>query len=148
MHAFPRPLMTTLRRPGVVWLALWIALLLPLVPTLSHVLAWARAEAARVEICSTTGQRWVVLDQAQADAAHNLPRTSELPSAPASAQGLNHCPFCLLSADHTATPPQDDPGPFVLPGQSLPPQRRQVFISLLSFVLAPPPRGPPAVLNF
>lgn len=144
----PSPLMNALRRPVVVWLALCIALLVALVPTLSHALVWARGEATLVEICTTTGQRWVMPDQVEADVSTGLPGSSDAPGAPASAQGLNHCPFCLLSAERITTPPQVECGPFVLPGQAAPPQSRQGFVSLLSFVFAPPPRGPPAHLNF
>lgn len=142
------PLMTALRRPLVVWLALCIALLVALVPTLSHALVWARGEATLVEICTTTGQRWVTLDQVEADVSTGLPGSSDAPGDPVLAQGLNHCPFCLLSAERITTPPQVACGPFVLPGQAVPPQSRQGFVSLLSFVFAPPPRGPPAHLNF
>ena len=145
MHAVSSPLLTALRRPLVVWLALWIALLGALVPTLSHALVWAGGGTTLVEICTNTGQRWVVPDQVQADGAW---RTSEAPGAPASAQGLNHCPFCLLSAERISTPPPTHFTPCVLPGQTVPPQSRQVFAPLLSLVFAPPPRGPPARLNF
>ena len=145
MHAVPSLLLTALRRPLVVWLALWIALLGALVPTLSHALVWAGGGTTLVEICTTTGQRWVVVDQVQADGAW---RTSDAPGEPASAQGLNHCPFCLLSAERFSTPPPTQFTPCVLPGQTVPQQSRQVFAPLLSFVFAPPPRGPPARLNF
>ena len=57
MHASPSQMMKALRRPVAVWLALCIALLGALVPTLSHALVWARGDAAPVEICTTTGQR-------------------------------------------------------------------------------------------
>ncbi|MBT3067744.1 DUF2946 family protein [Rhodoferax sp. U11-2br] len=138
------PLTTVLRRPRVVWLALWIALLGALVPTLSHALVWARGDAALVEICTTTGQRWVVVAQAPADGA--MP-TSDASGDPASAQGLKHCPFCLLSAERLSTPPPPPFVPLVLPGQAVPAQSRQLFASLLLFVVTPPPRGPPAFLN-
>lgn len=141
----PSPLTTALRRPLVAWLALWIALLGALLPTVSHALVWARGDATLVEICTTTGQRWVVLDHVQADGAW---RTADAPDEPASAQGLNHCPFCLLSAERFSTPPPTQFPRFVLPGQAVPPQSRQGFVSLSSFVFAPPPRGPPARLNF
>ncbi|MBK1683200.1 DUF2946 family protein [Rhodoferax fermentans] len=145
MFAVPSPLLIALRRPRVVWLALWIALLGALVPTLSHALVWARGDAALVEICTTTGQRWVVLEQAQADGAL---RTADTSGDPASAQGLmKHCPFCLLSAERLSTPPPLPFVPLVLAGQAVPAQSRQLFASLLSFVVTPPPRGPPAFLN-
>lgn len=144
MFAVPSPLLTALRRPRVVWLALWIALLGALVPTLSHALVWARGDAALVEICTTTGQRWVVVDQVETDGAL---RAADASGDPASAQGLTHCPFCLLSAERLSTPPPLPFVPFVLAGQAVPPQSRQVLASLLSFVVAPPPRGPPAFLN-
>lgn len=145
MFAVPSPLLTALRRPLLVWLALWIAWLGALVPTLSHALVWAHGDAALVEICTTTGQRWVVVEQAQADGAL---RAADASGDPASAQGLKHCPFCLLSAERFSTPPPTQFPLFVLPGQAVPPRSRQGFVSLSSFVFAPPPRGPPAHLNF
>jgi hypothetical protein len=148
MHTVPSPLMNALRRPVAVWLALCIALLGALVPTVSHALVWARGDATLVEICTTTGQHWVVVDQVEADVSTSLPGSPDTPGDPVLAQGLNHCPFCLLSAERTATPPQVERGPFVLPGQAVPPQSRHGFMSLSSFVFAPPPRGPPALLNF
>lgn len=144
MFAVPSPLLTALRRPRVVWLALWIALLGALVPTLSHALVWAGGGTTLVEICTTTGQRWVVLEQVQADGAL---RTADTPGDPTSAQGLKHCPFCLLSAERLSTPPPPPFAPFVLAGQAVPAQSRQLFASLLLFVVTPPPRGPPAFLN-
>ena len=141
MPAAPTPLMTALRRPGVVWLALWIALLLPLVPTLSHALAWARGEAALVAICTTTGQRWVVPGQPEVDAGAGLDSSSE---APAPAAGLVHCPFCLLSADRSATPPLLlQVGGLLVPGSAVAALSWPVFFRLWLPAVAPPPRGPP-----
>lgn len=140
MHVVPTPLMTALRRPGVVWLVVWVALLLPLVPTLSHALAWARGDAALVAICTTTGQRWVVPGQSEADTGAGLDSSSE---APASATALVHCPFCVLSADRSATPPPPLAGPLLVPSPEVAPQRWQVFFALWLPAVVPPPRGPP-----
>jgi len=138
----PSPLTTVLRRPLVVWLALWIALLLPVVPTLSHALAWARGDATLVEICTTTGQRWVVLDQAEADGGL---RTADASGDPASAAGLVHCPFCLLSADRSATPPLLLWAHLLVSSPAVPTLSWQVFFLLLLPTVVPPPRGPPTL---
>jgi len=142
MHAAPTPLMTALRRPGVVWLALWVALLLPLVPTLSHALAWARGDAALVAICTTTGQRWVVPGQSEADAEAGLDSPSDVP---ASAAALVHCPFCVLSADRTATPPPSLVAHLLVPSPAVPTLSWQAFSPLLLPTVVPPPRGPPTL---
>jgi hypothetical protein len=145
MPAAPTPLMTALRRRGVVWLALWIALLLPLVPTLSHALAWARGEAALVAICTTTGQRWVVPGQPEAETGAGVDNPSEIPG---SAVALVHCPFCVLSADHSATPPLLLVAHLLVPGSAVSTLSWQAFFPLLLPTVVPPPRGPPTLLSF
>ena len=141
MYAPTRPLMRTLRRRCLVWLALCLALLGALVPSVSHTLVWARGESALVQICATTGPRWVALAPA-------APSHAGATQAPDPAKLLNHCPFCLLAAERFAAPPSTTLGAWRLPGRAVPPVIWPVVSLLARFVWAPPPRGPPAVLIF
>jgi hypothetical protein len=143
MHATPHPLMHTLRRRCLVWLALCLAWLGALVPTVSHTLVWAHGDTALVQICSTTGQRWVTLAQAQG-AANQTDGTQ----APDPAKLLNHCPFCLLAAERLAAPPTAALGVLSLPGRAVSPVIGRTVFSLARLVWAPPLRGPPMLLNF
>ena len=144
MHATTsHPLMHALRRRQMVWLALCLAWLGALVPTVSHTLVWARGDAALVQICSTTGQRWVAL--AQSPGAASLADGSSVPDP---AKLLNHCPFCLLAAERLAAPTTADLGVLSPPGRAVAPVIWQAVLPLVRFVWAPPLRGPPSLLNF
>ena len=98
-----------LRRPWALALALLLAMVPALAPTLSHAIVWARGDIRPlVEVCTLGGPRWVALaftQNAQPDAAGTTEFQTDSPDGPVSALGLDHCPFCLLSADRVAPPP-------------------------------------------
>jgi len=148
MHASPSQMMKALRRPVAVWLALCIALLGALVPTLSHALVWARGDAAPVEICTTTGQRWVALTPQAAASEAGVTSDSAATGAPASTQMLIDCPFCLLFADRAAPPPPVSMPSCAVPGLVVAPVTRPTCLAPSVFAFAPLPRGPPASLIF
>jgi hypothetical protein len=97
--------MTRLRRPLAVWLAVVIALLGALAPTLSRALSVESGEGTvgGVEICTTNGSRWMPLDAS--DASTNNPSTT-LPAGQKPSLSLDHCPFCLLGPDRAGPVPQ------------------------------------------
>lgn len=141
-----------LRRHWAVWLALCIAFLGALAPTLSHALHAARGQDSQmVEICTINGPRWMALGMAA-----ELTGTSQLSGAPTlsannpdSSQSdpravLEHCPFCLLSMDRAAPLPQVYSFRFAEPGPMLPVAAGPTFVVVTRFDPAAPPRGPPA----
>jgi len=137
----------TLRRPWAVWLALCIALLGALTPTLSHALHAARGQDSQmVEICTINGPRWMALgsvtDFTSDSDAHDLNASGN--TVPALPSVLEHCPFCLLSFDRLAPLPIVFLYQFAEPGVVLPPTPRMTFFAVTSFAPVPPPRGPPA----
>jgi hypothetical protein len=125
-----------LRRPWAVWLAVLIAVLGALAPTLTHALMPAMGKAAQgFEVCTSQGSRWVAAEvTAGSDDSTPLP-VSATPSA--------HCQFCLQTTDRVAS--LNDPLPLrflVQDGQREPPVW-QVFFYATTHTFAPPPRGPP-----
>jgi hypothetical protein len=137
----------SLHRSWALWLALLLAVFGALVPTVSRTLVWAQGNAAWVEICNTTGQRWVALGLSDVETAGLRSDSYSDENAPDPARMLDHCPFCLLSADRTAPPSQAVVPHFALPGHAVVPVRQQVLTRFSFFALAPPPRGPPAFLS-
>lgn len=132
------PHRTALRRPWVVWLAVLIAVLGALAPTVSHALMLARGQAPQdIEICTSDGPRWVAADMGGAGAADGSPPPPGSAAAPA------HCQFCLQTTDRVAPPPHLLPYLFsVLGGQQEAPVWQALFYAA-THTLAPPPRGPP-----
>ena len=142
--------LTAMARPQhrlVLWLALLLALFGALAPTVSHALNWARGgNAGLMEVCTSNGPRWMALGSVQADttlpgAANSLEADGS--GDPASAVVFVHCPFCLLSAERAAPPPQAG---FYLPmviGTATAPEGWQASFISVSLALMPPPRGPP-----
>lgn len=120
-----------LRRPLVVWLALLIAILGAIAPTLSHGLARA-GDVPLVEICTSLGPRWVALSD-----------SPDSPDGQGSALHIEHCPFCLLSVDRVALPPHLSLHDFGMPGDLVLPALGPVFIFIPLSSHKPPPRGPP-----
>ena len=127
-----------LRRPWALWLALLLAVVSALGPTLSHGLAAGHGGAmALQDICISNGPDRL------ADAS-----TPDQPASPASpetplAGGLNDCPLCLLAQDRLAGLP---PGPVQLLVAGLlpePPRAGPLVIRRVAVALAPPARGPP-----
>lgn len=135
----PQPHVALLRRPLVVWLAVLIAVLGALAPTLSHALVLARGHAApMMEVCTSSGPNTVALLQAP-DVAVDSPDGQE------SAVVLVHCPFCLLSPDRVAPAPDSLVHLFDTSGDHQTPTVRQAFFFFTHFTLRPPPRGPPTI---
>lgn len=90
----------------LVWLA-WVAMLFGAsAPTVSRALAAANGPTGWIEVCTSTGARWVPLSGVDAPA--------EAPPNPPDSLSLNHCPFCLLGADRLGLPPAPTTLPWVL----------------------------------
>ncbi len=122
-----------LRRPLVVWLAVLIASLGALLPTLSHARAWELGgQQTGIEICSSSGPRWLPVS--------SLP---DSPDGQQSAPALEHCPFCLLATDRVLPALHALPHLFAVSGEPAVPTTFQVFFYFIHYAIAPPPRGPP-----
>jgi hypothetical protein len=127
----------TLRRPWAVWLALCMAMLMALAPTLSHALNAARGQGGQmIEVCTSNGPRWMALGQV-------IPEPTDATSAPASPPVLDHCPFCLLSAERALPPPDNWAHHFIAPGDHEVPTLAQAFFFVNHFSPLPPPSDPP-----
>ncbi|MBP9906094.1 MAG: DUF2946 family protein [Rhodoferax sp.] len=134
------------QRPWALWLALLLALFAALAPTVSHALNWSRGDtAAWVEVCTSTGPRWMALapspDRAGDTDFSALAAASS--DAPDSAQILEHCPFCLLLAERAAPPPSAWPADFVASGHALAPAPAPQQFLPTFIAPAPPSRAPP-----
>ena len=127
-----------LRRPWALWLALLLAVVSALAPTLSHGLAADHGGAmALQDICASNAPDRL------ADAS--TPAQPASPASPASplAGGLNDCPLCLLAQDRLAGLP---PAQVQLRLAGLAPEPPWVGPSAVlraAVALAPPARGPP-----
>jgi hypothetical protein len=148
-------LMSRLHRPWAVWLALCMALLGALAPTVSHGLTWARGgNTGLIEVCTTNGPRWMALPDLteragsapleDAQASSRLGALTLQPDGPRPAEVLDHCPFCLLFADRIAPPPQAWQPPLALAQASAAPLPPQAHYFPVFYAHTPPPRGPPA----
>jgi len=132
---YRRP-MTTLRRPWAVWLALCMALLGALAPTVSHALNWAQGQQTPlIEVCTSAGPRWMALSTAPDPA----------PSDPATATLWDHCPFCLLMADRVAPPLQPLPLCFSASDHAGVPAPPPAVVLPAQVLAAAHPRGPPVL---
>lgn len=124
-------------RPWAVWFALCVALVMALVPTVSHALTWSQAGGGNlIEVCTAAGPRLVAADTA-------APSSADSPTGQESALSLAHCPFCLHTADRCAPPPNPLPYLFQVQGGQQEAVVWQAFSFFTHFALAPPPRGPP-----
>jgi hypothetical protein len=120
-----------LRRPLAVWLALLIALLGAIAPTLSHGLVRA-GDVPLVEVCTSLGPRWVA-----------LPDSPDSSDGQGSALHIEHCPFCLSATHSMAPPPHVSLHDFGVLGEPVVPTLGQAFLFIAQTALVPPPRGPP-----
>ena len=83
-----------LRRPLALWLAVLISVFGALAPTLSHAFALAHSGMSpMVQICTSTGPHEVTSAIATVS-----------PDGQQLAPVLEHCPFCLLTADQLGPP--------------------------------------------
>jgi len=136
MFSSHRHMKTTPHRPWAVWLALCIALLGALAPTVSHAVNWARGDqASLIEICTSVGPRWMAVSDASDS-------TSSDPVAPVA---LDHCPFCTLLADRLAPPPQPLPLCFAAVGHADVPAAPPLAFLPAQVLAAAHPRGPPTL---
>jgi hypothetical protein len=141
-----RPRQSQSQRPWALWLALLLALFAALAPTVSHALNWRRGDtAAWVEVCTSTGPRWMALAAAPDRAGEPVFSAPVAPSseAPDSAQTLEHCPFCLLLAERAAPPPSGWPADCVAFGQAQAPAPAPLRFIPTFIAPAPPSRAPP-----
>jgi hypothetical protein len=149
----PKLQFVLLRRTFMVWLAVLVAVFGALAPTLSHALVWSQGgTSAWTEVCTSTGTRWVMMGSSAPNAAPQIadasasttPVSTASPDGPEAAFFLDHCPFCLLSADRAAPPPHPWVHLFAVSGEYEELAIRQAFFFFTYFALVPPPRGPPA----
>jgi hypothetical protein len=131
------PLRTLLHRPWAVWLAVLIAVLGAIAPTVSHALVLARGTAsAGMEVCTNQGPRWIVATDTQTADSDSAPQ-------PGSIFSLAHCPFCLQPTDRVALINDPLPHPFLVQDGQRKPSVWQVFFYATKHTVNPPPRGPP-----
>lgn len=122
-----------LRQPLALWLALLIAVLGAIAPTLSLALSGAHASSqAMVEICSSHGSQLVALDGAP-----------DSPSEPGSALRTGHCPLCLHAADRVLPLPSAVSFSCGTVGEPVAPMIGEAFLFITLPARVPPPRGPP-----
>lgn len=135
-----------LRRPWALGLALLLAVVGALAPTLSHAIVWARGDVAPwVEVCTLSGPRWAPLastQNARPDASSPSEFQTDAPDGPAPALALDHCPFCLLFTDRAAPPPHSFVHIFAMVDESGESTLQPIFFSN-QHRLAAQPRGPP-----
>jgi len=117
------------RRPWAMYLALLLAVLGAIAPTVSHALAHERGQVG-IEICTSTGTKFVPADSSQEQESVAV---------------FDHCPFCLLQTDRVAPPLHHQPYLFLVQGGTQAPAVLQAFFFVSNTPLAPPPRGPPAL---
>lgn len=135
------PRFDALRRRWVVWLAVLVAMLGALVPTVSHAVAWSQGSVAPwVEVCTDAGMRWVGGNASQA------PLESPPGQEPTAAAA--HCPFCLLAMERVLPATPTGPLLCVEQGGSAAPVAWQAVFFFTHVALRPPPRGPPEFLNY
>jgi len=155
--------LTLPRARWVLWLALWLALFGALAPTVSHAVQWARggASAGLIEICTSSGPRWMALAASPAwgeagpagqagtagDATALTTSVFESPNQDGSGLPavLAHCPFCLLMAERAAPPSAVTPLFIAAPGQAVRPLSHPASFSPAHSLAAAQPRGPPAL---
>jgi hypothetical protein len=140
---------TTPPRRWALWLALLLALLGALAPSVSQALTWARGgNAGLIEVCTSSGPRWMALGTfaAEADFSDATSLQQPVPDAPVSAQVLDHCPFCLLLADRAAPPPAHWSAMVLAAGQAAAPADRPLLFYPPFSAPAPPSRAPPTPL--
>jgi hypothetical protein len=130
------PPRTPLHRPWVVWLAVLIAVLGAIAPTVTHALMLATGQSTQgVEICTTEGPRWLTTDAAASSDDSN--------PASGSAATTAHCPFCLQTTDRVALINEPLPYPFLVQDRQRKSTVWQVFLYATEHTVNPPPRGPP-----
>jgi hypothetical protein len=125
-----------LRGPWVVWLAVLIAVLSAVAPTVTHALISAAVQSPQgAEICTSDGPRWVATEAAQSSDEANLASGSFASSA--------HCQFCLQSTDSVALINDLLPYPFMGQYRHRKSTVWQVFLYVKAHSVNPPSRGPP-----
>jgi hypothetical protein len=124
------------RHLWVVWLAVLVAVLGAIAPTVSHALVFANGLTQQgFEICTSQGSRWVIADP---DGSTDNSDPMQLPAAT-----LDHCPFCLQSTDRVAWINEPLTYPFLVQDGEREPPVWQAFFYSATHGFKPPPRGPP-----
>lgn len=126
------PRFAPLRRTLAVWLALLIAVLGAIVPTLSHGLV-RTGDVPLVEICTSLGPHWVALTD-----------SPDSPDSPESVTNIEHCPFCLHATNHVVPASSAAFQGFDIPGKRTKPMVGQAFLFNDRTKIRPQPRGPPS----
>ncbi len=86
-------------RKLVAWIAGFAILLTTLAPSISHALAASKgSELSWLEICSTTGAKFVKLDDTQNPLKSSTPSDNK-------ALHNEHCPFCVTHTGSIGLPP-------------------------------------------
>jgi hypothetical protein len=120
----------------VVWMAVFVAVLGAIAPTVSHALVLANGPTQQgFEVCTSQGSRWVIADL---DGSTDNSDPMQLPAA-----ALDHCPFCLQSTDRVALINAPLTYPFLVQDGEREPPLWQAFFHSAERTFAPPPRGPP-----
>ncbi len=123
-----RPHQPPPHRLWAAWLAVLLVLFAAFAPPVSHAIALERG-APGIEICTSSGTQIIPADS---------------PTGPESALHVDHCPFCLHSADRFAPPPTPVAYLFLgLGGQQEVAVWQAFFYSPQHYPKAAP-RGPPA----
>jgi len=118
-----------------VWLAVLLTLFGALAPALSHAVLLARGGVPpMMAVCTSQG-----VAQAATISSTDSSNGQESALSPV------HCPFCLLSTDRAAPPPNALFFIFTVSGEHEEPTIRQAFLCITHFALTPPPRGPPVL---
>jgi hypothetical protein len=115
-------------RPWAMYLALLLAVLGAVAPTVSHALAQQRGQVG-IEICTSTGSNFVQADSSQEQESVAV---------------LDHCPFCLHQTDRIAPPLHHQPYLFLVQGGTQAPAVLQAFFFFTDIQWARFARGPPS----
>jgi hypothetical protein len=104
-------------RQFAAWIACLAILLAALAPSISHALAAAKgSDFSWMEICSTTGAKFVKVTDSQNPVKSSTPAEKAMHS--------EHCPFCLTHAGSFGLPPT---AAFAFPVVSVPPAFPSLF---------------------
>ena len=125
------------------WIAIFAMALAALAPTVSRALArGAASPVSWTEVCTASGKQWINLDTAAITGATGSTVAGEPDGSQPAHKPLDHCPFCLLSAERLGPAP-DAAARFFVPGDPVAPVIGVLpaFRSLAP--LAAHARGPP-----
>lgn len=141
--------MSTLHaRRLAAWIAIFAMALAALAPTVSRALARGVAgPVSWTEVCTASGMQRVDPDAAEATEGARSAVAGEPDGSPPAHNPLDHCPFCLLTADRLG-PPSSPQSPVWLQGDRLalaiqPTSAFRSFTPLAAHARGPPLKTPP-----